>query len=485
MKLEVFADGNENLNCYLAKPFSDRHGFAKSRSCCQGVLYDDKMYFYGGTPHPNGNDFYSDIVQYIDLKTINYELGEMEIHEVTITQPGIKPEGRIFHSLICDDESTNGKPASMIVYGGFTDGRRLLNNCFSFQFENKIWKKNSNGPCLEGHTAIFRKKNRTMIVFGGHMGSYKHFENSTYEYDIVKDIWTKLNIDNSSIVSPLAYHRAVYVEELDWMVVHGGKTKPGRTAILSSNVYILNFATMRWHVLNQEPMAFDNSSNSSVLPSSNLTLPKIMAQQSICVESSIIFFGGETEDSDVPSQQLFVINLETLEIIEYCPYQHEPGLLQRKYVDKSYTEPEATVIPPLYDSCCIYDHTSSNIFAYGGRLYSLEIPFMVAVHVSETNCTENSLFDYWKNNINSQTLTSYLQAYFNDSQVSEHSFYDEVSHTSHNVHHLVLEKYPNILTSNIEKRLLKLLLKFLHGYNIIFEIESGKELVSLLESSKV
>nr|CAG4719035.1 unnamed protein product [Naegleria fowleri] len=323
-----------------------------------------------------------------------------------------------------------------------------------------------------------------MIIFGGHTGNYKHFENSTYEYDVVKDAWTKLNIENMSLVPPLAYHRAVYVEELDLMVVHGGKTKPGTTAILSSNVYILNLTTMRWHVLNQRPMAFDNSNDTTILPSSNLTLPKTMAQQSICIGNSIIFFGGETEDSDIPCKQLFVINLETLEIIEYCPYQHESGLLQKKYIDKTYTELEANVVPPLYDSAYIYDKKSSNIFVYGGRLFSLDILFMVAMHVSETDCTESSSFDYWKNHISSHTLTSYLQAYFCDPQTSENTFYDELAHTSYNVHPLIIEKYPKILTSNIDKRLLKLFLKFLHGYNIIFEIESSKELVSLLECSK-
>jgi 2-oxoglutarate dehydrogenase E1 component len=52
--------------------------------------------------------------------------------------------------------------------------------------------------------------NRTMIVFGGHTGSYKNFENTLFQYDITENTWSKISVENEELAPRLAYHRSVY-----------------------------------------------------------------------------------------------------------------------------------------------------------------------------------------------------------------------------------------------------------------------------------
>ncbi len=49
-----------------------------------------------------------------------------------------------------------------------------------------------------------------MIVFGGHTGSYKNFENTLFQYDITENTWSKISVENEELAPRLAYHRSVY-----------------------------------------------------------------------------------------------------------------------------------------------------------------------------------------------------------------------------------------------------------------------------------
>ena len=97
-------------------------GGLSSKTCSTSVVYDNKMFLFGGTPAENGMPYSSglfclDLINGIDQTMLSTDWKEVSSNSEI-------PEGRIYHTMVVDGTGDENHPPSFIIFGGFTTNRR-------------------------------------------------------------------------------------------------------------------------------------------------------------------------------------------------------------------------------------------------------------------------------------------------------------------------------------------------------------------------
>ena len=98
-------------------------GGLSSKTCSMSVVFDNKMFVYGGTPAENGMPYSSGLFCLDLLNGIDRTMWSTDWKEVE-SNSEVKPEGRIYHTMVVDETGDENHPASFIIFGGFTTNRR-------------------------------------------------------------------------------------------------------------------------------------------------------------------------------------------------------------------------------------------------------------------------------------------------------------------------------------------------------------------------
>jgi len=172
-----------------------------ARSGHTAVVYKDSMYIFGGW---NGRTSLSDFYSYhFETKTWK-----------KIDSQGIPPPKRRMQSTVVYNDY-------LFLFGGYDESRpaRSENELYSYHFKTNTWELiNCRGtiPCGRSRAAAVIKNN-FMYITGG-WDRVNHF-NDSYRFDLDKYIWYQENIN---LNLRIAQQSCVVIE--DWMVMYGGKT---------------------------------------------------------------------------------------------------------------------------------------------------------------------------------------------------------------------------------------------------------------------
>eukprot|EP00612_Vaucheria_litorea_P006419 CAMPEP_0171479238 /NCGR_PEP_ID=MMETSP0946-20130122/5282_1 /TAXON_ID=109269 /ORGANISM="Vaucheria litorea, Strain CCMP2940" /LENGTH=512 /DNA_ID=CAMNT_0012010083 /DNA_START=25 /DNA_END=1563 /DNA_ORIENTATION=+ len=168
------------------------------RSLHVAVVYEDKMYVFGGYDGSNRvNDFYE-----FDIQTRKWSI---------VPALGTPPSPRDRHTGVV--HGTN-----FYVFAGF-DGAQRVNDFFSFNFSESKWSPvsvSSGVAPSSRHSHASVVYSNSMFVFGGYDGSYR---NDFHEYNFSKAGWQQVSATGKV---PRARYRATCVVHGLCMYLFGG-----------------------------------------------------------------------------------------------------------------------------------------------------------------------------------------------------------------------------------------------------------------------
>jgi len=182
---------------------------ATARYGHSAVVYQDKMYIFGGTDGGNM------------LAT----LWEYDITNDSWVGKGGGAPARVSHSAIVYQDK-------MYIFGGF-DGSSNLNDLWEYNITNDSWAQKTSGATVRNaHSAVVYEDK--MYIFGGYNSGAL---NTLWEYDITNDSWTEKAQGASSRYdhSGVVYNGKMYI--------FGGTTDGSSTM---NDLWIYEFATNNW-----------------------------------------------------------------------------------------------------------------------------------------------------------------------------------------------------------------------------------------------
>lgn len=163
--------------------------FLGSLSNHSSVVYNQKMYLYGGNYGLNNNDkFYS-----YDPATAMWELVK--------TRPANNDAGNMPPAL--DEHSAVVHEDHMIVFGGFANGDRQ--QCtYAFNFKTLEWRVFGDATVRPepraGHSAVVH--NGSMYIFGGQNNNDEKL-NDVWRLDLSSEHWSQIMPNSASDDIPL------------------------------------------------------------------------------------------------------------------------------------------------------------------------------------------------------------------------------------------------------------------------------------------
>lgn len=165
-------------------------------------VYNDKMYLFGGSNlESENNNFYS-----LDLGNFRWEL--------------MKPKGDLPHSRDEHTSCINEFERTMVIFGGFCDGYRT-NEIVKYHFTDNRWSTvqtvDPKPISRSGHSAIIF--NSSMYVFGGKDEDNNKL-NDLWSLDLSNNLWKQIQCPNSVVPTPRSGHSCDIFE--NYMVIFGG-----------------------------------------------------------------------------------------------------------------------------------------------------------------------------------------------------------------------------------------------------------------------
>jgi len=253
----------------------------QGRLCHSGVVFDDKMYVYGGHITQPSSEYFHDVKQ--DM--YEYSFGTRE----WATVPGTIAPKRTEHSAVVWKDS-------MIIFGGYS-GVGYENSVFSFNYATREWTlvdaKGEIPTARSAHTAVLY--NDKMYVFGGWNG--QSCMNDLFELDLTTNVWKSVKTDGPIPCSRCSHGTTVFsARGTDNLFIFGGYAtersgSPDKGYL--NDLFELNLRTLTWKC----------SKQSGAVPSPRSRF-RIVAHQ-----NAIYLFGGW--NSTTHFSNLFKLSLDT------------------------------------------------------------------------------------------------------------------------------------------------------------------------------
>ena len=214
---------------------SARHGHAMAG-------YGDRIYMYGGTLQ---NGSHSNQLWMFDTTSETWSLKAQN----SIIQP--KPLAS--HTLTLVDDRW------MYLFGGRTDLGEYVSDMHRVAIEDDTqWElviplggKPANRR-LVGHTTVYHKESRSLLVFGGFLPDYARFPkrtNALHSYHIDQNYWSRIHFNRLDTTDPpkdRAFHSAAILG--NYMVIYGGNSHihHDEEVCYDSEIYFYHLGCHRW-----------------------------------------------------------------------------------------------------------------------------------------------------------------------------------------------------------------------------------------------
>lgn len=211
---------------------------------------------------------------------------------VSVNQtPETIPVARFLHSAVFYKDS-------MLIHGGQTANGTADQSLWLFNTTTLQWNKLSGeGPKVAGHSATLVENN--MIIIGGY-DHFLGFSETTHKYNLVTKQWSNLSISGPS-PKGIYGHTAVYYGAKQVILVFGGYRFRIDAVKPSDALYSLDVVSNKWNLLQALP--------------SNEPQPKYFHSAAI-VNDTMVVFGGRSNTTDqLFSHQLLSYNIQ-------CNYWH-------------------------------------------------------------------------------------------------------------------------------------------------------------------
>jgi N-acetylneuraminic acid mutarotase len=189
------------------------------RDCHSAVVYNDKMYVFGGFQYP--------IPQKVD------ELWEYDFISSAWTQKTSGATGRNHHSAVVYD----GK---IYIFGGKDNRDITLNDLWEHNITTDTWIQKKSAPAARReHSAV--AYNKKMYIFGG-TDNTDNISDALWEYDFTGNNWTQ------KVGAPfsIAGHSAVVYDGRMYVFGGGGYFDAGKTLVLFNDIWKYDFEGDIW-----------------------------------------------------------------------------------------------------------------------------------------------------------------------------------------------------------------------------------------------
>lgn len=166
------------------------------RLCHSGVMYNEKMYVFGGHITQPATEFFSDVKQ--DMYEYSFDTRSW------FNVPGLNAPKRTEHSaLIWKD--------SMVVFGGYS-GASYESSTHTYNYGTSQWAqieaKGTVPEARSAHTAAIHDDK--MFVFGGWNGD--KCTNDMYQLDLNSNVWARVQTTGTSPCARCSHGTVVYAQ---------------------------------------------------------------------------------------------------------------------------------------------------------------------------------------------------------------------------------------------------------------------------------
>jgi N-acetylneuraminic acid mutarotase len=209
------------------------------RLCHSGVVYNDKMYIFGGHITQPQSEYFHTVKQ--DM--YEYDYAKREWAEL----PSEGSPRRTEHTaVVCGDE--------MVVFGGYS-GTGYENTAMAYNFLTNSWQqletKGQIPSARSAHTAVL--VGNTMYVYGGWNGV--HCMNDLHALDLATRTWTTIEPKGNGPCSRCSHGAAIIGDGADAvMYVFGGyaieKSNDQASRGYLNDLYEYRIATNEWVPVN-------------------------------------------------------------------------------------------------------------------------------------------------------------------------------------------------------------------------------------------
>lgn len=206
----------------------------QGRLCHTGVVFEDKMYIFGGHTTQPASEYFHTVNQ--DLYAYSFDTRQWN----QVSNDGVK---RTEHTTIVYKDA-------MYVFGGYS-GVGYENSVVSFNFKSNEWKTlevTGTAPSARSaHTAVLYGDK--MYVFGGWNGS--NCMNDLYEVDLITNTWSLIPA-KGDLPCARCSHGAVVLPDgaSSVMYIFGGYSTDRSTELpnkgYQNDLYEFHFDTLSW-----------------------------------------------------------------------------------------------------------------------------------------------------------------------------------------------------------------------------------------------
>ena len=227
-----------------------------------GVLYQNKLYVFGGKAKLNNYTFFPDL-EIFNLEDRNWISPPLQTKMVLKLRRNHIAKSIGHH---------------MLIHGGISEDDEYLNDCFVLNFSPIKWQSlsinpDSEAPTLAWHSAclvlpsdqlysnklniyklpdiisrrISKIKEKGLYIFGGRSSEEGNFKNDVWVLRIGKKPleWIKLKT-NGTPPTPRCAHSMNFYEEGNYLIIHGGRNDSSSDSFALNDTYILELARFDW-----------------------------------------------------------------------------------------------------------------------------------------------------------------------------------------------------------------------------------------------
>jgi len=207
------------------------------RLCHTGVVYDEKMYIFGGHITQPSSEYFHTVKH--DMHSYDFAKHEWK----ALSEDGTR---RTEHTTVVEGHH-------MYVFGGYS-GSGYENSVMAYNFTNNTWAqmeaKGDIPAARSAHTAVVEGK--SMYVYGGWNGT--NCMNDMYELNLETQIWSKVEYTGDAPCTRCSHGATVYKDgKSSVMSVFGGYSieKAGdQNKGYLNDLYEFQFATKNWKRVN-------------------------------------------------------------------------------------------------------------------------------------------------------------------------------------------------------------------------------------------
>ncbi|KAG2385470.1 hypothetical protein C9374_003285 [Naegleria lovaniensis] len=305
------------------------------------------------------------LLTYYDCGLNIWLYGENTIHKYNTEDE--RPDPSLFYHSF----TFNPKNMKAYIFGGSSnDSKRanflVSNKLYCLNLENWTWKQirhrstettnSSFVTPVRGHAAIYRSRTNSIVVYAGNLGG-SSLTNGMFEFDCDTEQWTR--IQQHETVPSRAYHNAVYCKSRDWMIVFGGEFFDQGSSRLEivNDMCLFDFGDKQW-----QSVAFRGDDNPPVSTFGHCT--------TIVYDRFVVTYGGCDREYN-PKSQCMIFDLferrwtrlnVKLAAIEVSAKHTLDSSENQEHWKLSYQ----CELPPLNCAAMIYDEQCDCLVFYGG-----------------------------------------------------------------------------------------------------------------------